>query len=85
MINKPLLPPRGGYVEVVDEHGNHIYKPTQETQEKLNQVKQLASLNTQTTDLQMALCEQYENSDKQLTDLQMALCEVYELIQGGTT
>lgn len=85
MINKPLLPPRGGYVEVVDEYGNHVYKPTQETQEKLDRIKQLASLDTQTTDLQMALCEQYENSDKQLTDLQLALCEVYELIQGGAT
>lgn len=35
-ISKPLLPPKAGYVEVVDENGNHIYKPTRETQERLS-------------------------------------------------
>ena len=85
MINRPLLPPKEGYVEIVNEQGNHVYKPTQETIDKLNRIEQLNSLDTQATDLQMALCEQYENSDKQLTDLQLALCEVYELLQGGTT
>ena len=28
VINRPLLPPKAGYVEVIDENGNHIYKPT---------------------------------------------------------
>lgn len=31
MINKPMLPPKDGYVEVVDANGNHIYKPTNKT------------------------------------------------------
>ena len=34
-ITNPLLPPKAGYVEVVDENGNHVYKPTRETQERL--------------------------------------------------
>lgn len=31
IITKPLLSPRPGYVEVIDEKGNHVYKPTSET------------------------------------------------------
>lgn len=31
-ITRPLLPPKAGYVEVVDENGNHVYKPTKETE-----------------------------------------------------
>ena len=34
MITKPLLPPKAGYVEVI-EHGEHVYKPTAETLAKL--------------------------------------------------
>ena len=34
-ITKPMLPPRAGYVEVVDANGNHVYKPTAETEKKL--------------------------------------------------
>lgn len=34
-ITRPTLPPRAGYVEVEDENGNRIYKPTAETEEKL--------------------------------------------------
>lgn len=30
MITKPILPPKVGYVEVV-ENGVHVYKPTAET------------------------------------------------------
>lgn len=33
MIIKPLLPPKAGYVEVIDGNGNHVYKPTAETLE----------------------------------------------------
>lgn len=35
MISRPLLPPKKGYVEVVDAEGNHVYQPTQETQMQL--------------------------------------------------
>ena len=34
-IQNPILPPKAGYVEVVDEDGNHVYKPTAETQAAL--------------------------------------------------
>lgn len=43
-INRPLLPPRAGYVEIIDEDSNHVYRPTkqietqQEAQAAFNQM-----------------------------------------------
>ena len=37
MINQPTLPAKAGYIEIVDEIGNHVYKPTQETIDKQTQ------------------------------------------------
>lgn len=37
MINQPILPAKAGYVEIIDENGNHVYAPTQETIEKQKQ------------------------------------------------
>ena len=34
MINQPTLPAKAGYIEIVDEIGNHVYKPTQEMLDK---------------------------------------------------
>ena len=34
MINQPTLQAKAGYIEIVDEVGNHVYKPTQETIDK---------------------------------------------------
>ena len=34
MINQPILPAKAGYVEIIDESGNHAYAPTQETIDK---------------------------------------------------
>ena len=34
MINQPQLPAKAGYVEIIDENGNHVYVPTQETIDK---------------------------------------------------
>ena len=34
MINQPTLPAKAGYIEIVDEIGNHVYAPTQETIDK---------------------------------------------------
>ena len=89
MIITPNLPAKAGYVEIIDEVGNHVYAPTQETIDRERIEKDLAdsktSADTQLTDLQMALCETYESSGKQLTDLQTALCEVYELVLGEGT
>lgn len=31
VIVNPILPAKAGYVEVIDENGNHVYKPTSET------------------------------------------------------
>lgn len=33
MITKPTLPPKAGYVEVIED-GKHVYKPTPEQQER---------------------------------------------------
>ena len=89
IVTTPQLPAKAGYVEIIDENGNHVYAPTQETIDRERIEKDLAdsknSADTQLTDLQMALCETYESSDKQLTDLQTALCEVYELVLNGGT
>ena len=34
MIKTPTLPAKAGYVEIVDENGEHVYSPTQETIDK---------------------------------------------------
>ena len=34
MIITPTLPAKAGYVEIIDENGNHVYVPTQETIDK---------------------------------------------------
>lgn len=34
MINQPTLPAKAGYVEIIDENGNHVYAPTQDTIDK---------------------------------------------------
>lgn len=33
-IFRPILPPKSGYVEVLNEYGEHVYEPTPETKEK---------------------------------------------------
>ena len=84
MITKPQLPPRKGYVEVVDTDGNHVYRITDEYKKQLEREALLDSLNTQATDMQLAMTETYEDTDSKMTDVQLALCELYELIKGGT-
>lgn len=44
-ISRPLLPPKAGYVEVVDEYGNHMYKPTPETEQRLKQTQTTEELS----------------------------------------
>ena len=87
-LSKPQLPAKAGYVEIVDENGNHVYAPTQETIDKQKMSSDIITnkndADEQLLNIQLALCETYEGSDKQLTDLQTALCEVYELVLGGT-
>ena len=37
MVKTPTLPAKAGYVEIVDENGEHVYEPTQETIDKQTQ------------------------------------------------
>ena len=46
MINQPTLPAKAGYIEIVDEIGNHVYKPTQETIDKQAQQALIDELQT---------------------------------------
>lgn len=46
MINQPILPAKAGYVEIIDENGNHVYAPTQETIEKQAQQALIDELQT---------------------------------------
>lgn len=46
MVITPQLPARAGYVEIVDEQGNHVYAPTQETIDKQAQQALIDELQT---------------------------------------
>ena len=46
MIKTPTLPAKAGYVEIVDEVGNHVYAPTQETIDKQAQQALIDELQT---------------------------------------
>ena len=45
-ITRPQLPAKAGYVEIIDENGNHVYKPTQETIDKQAQQDLIDELQT---------------------------------------
>ena len=45
-LSTPTLPAKAGYVEIVDEIGNHVYVPTQETIEKQAQQALIDELQT---------------------------------------
>ena len=46
MIKTPTLPAKAGYVEIIDENGNHVYTPTQETIDKQAQQALMDELQT---------------------------------------
>lgn len=46
VVTKPQLPAKAGYVEIIDEVGNHVYEPTQETIEKQAQQTLIDELQT---------------------------------------
>ena len=46
MIITPILPAIAGYVEIIDENGNHVYEPTQETIDKQVQQTLIDELQT---------------------------------------
>lgn len=45
-ITNPILPPKAGYVEVVDSDGNHVYKATSETTRRLAEQAKFEQNNT---------------------------------------
>ena len=45
-LSTPQLPAKAGYVEIVDEIGNHVYVPTQETIDKQAQQALIDELQT---------------------------------------
>lgn len=59
LISEPLLPPKAGYVEVVDENGNHVYKATAKTEAQLKREAQQKQelLDTIYNDLATAIRE----------------------------
>lgn len=63
VVTRPQLPARAGYVEIINENGEHVYKPTQETIDKQNQ-EQLVS------DLQNKLLEANAVIDAMLGSIQ---------------
>lgn len=44
-LTNPKLPPVPGYVEVIDENGNHVYKPTQETIQRMQKEEDQKATN----------------------------------------
>lgn len=46
MVITPKLPAKAGYIEIVDEVGNHVYVPTQETIDKQAQKALIDELQT---------------------------------------
>ena len=74
-ITYPLLPPKAGYVEVIDENGEHVYQPTPETAERLKKDLEF----TQTTDnLQSTINSLLDVSE---TDDQSAALEFRKAVQ----
>ena len=45
-LSKPQLPAKAGYVEIVNEIGNHVYAPTQETIDKQAQQALIDEIQT---------------------------------------
>ena len=45
-LSTPTLPAKAGYVEIIDENGNHVYAPTQETIDKQAQQALIDELQT---------------------------------------
>lgn len=51
IITNSTLPPRYGFIEIIDENGEHIYQPTPERVEKENQQKQIVELTEENASL----------------------------------
>lgn len=45
-ITKPLLPPKEGYVEVIDSNGHHVYKPTKATIKQQREIQKSADVQS---------------------------------------
>lgn len=71
MITKPQLPPKAGYVEVLDSQGNHVYKKieTPETQKLDELTAQFALMSEYIATLEDALCEMDAANEARLATL----------------
>ncbi|MBU5627697.1 hypothetical protein KQI82_12335 [Oscillibacter sp. MSJ-2] len=68
-ITKPQLPPRAGYVEVVNADGLHVYKPTPETARKLAEEEALKAENHALKAQISALSDQNDFQEELIVEL----------------
>mgnify|MGYP001298720411 CR=1 FL=1 len=62
VITIPQLLPRNGYVEIIDDNGNHVYQATQETEEKLKLQDDLIQTQLQLQQSDDTAIELYEKT-----------------------
>lgn len=79
IIFETLLPPKVGYVEVIDADGNHVYQPTPEQLEKEQQQKSYEELAKENKLLKAQLkasVDRNEFTEELIAELAM---EVYQV------
>ena len=69
MPMRPILPPRFGYVEVIDETGSHVYKPTPETEARLQMEAALKEENKMLNAQVTALTDQNDFQEELIVEL----------------
>lgn len=74
--NKPVLPPKAGYVEIADENGNHVYKATAETLEQQSKDKRIAELEKENKTLKAKT----KASEETTALLEECLVEMAEIV-----
>jgi len=85
VITKPELPTINGYIEVIDDSGNHVYQATQETEEKLKLQSDLAQAQLQLQQADDTAIELYEiqaNQDSINAQQDDSIIAIYEKIGG---
>lgn len=85
IITSPQLQSRSGYIEVIDENGNHVYQYTQETEEKLKLQSDLENAKLQlkqADDTAIDLYESQSNQDEFNKQQDDSIIAIYEKIGG---
>lgn len=77
-VFRPILPPKANYVEVLDENGEHVYKPTPQYQAQLDaesaKESRIAELETELTEKDNEIgdmCEMAIDHELRLADLEL--------------